>query len=877
MQHPGVVARGIGRRVGSGDGPDRQNRLVFSRHKTVVNHAAVADRIRLRHKLGIAHRCDRQRCLGDHAIRRIRHGDDVIAAIVAVADSNGTQGNGLASSSVLVAVNHLRRAHGVSAYQLRRQVGQLSAGGREQVAAVVHLGGIGRGECDRQRCDRHTGLVQVQWQVIGQAGTIDTRQSQTSQAGQHLIGLDILRAHGGSAYRSESFTIHTRDRKAAAIEGDEAVVHLAAHRCELGRVDDQTAIDEGQIVVLRRAGCGGGVVAGIEARSPGRDIGQHGHGVAIDQPGHGKAGHVLLHAAVSGIAAVGCHRCIGRRDVQRAVGIADVVVAGRERATGRTRGCDVVGTHIGRSGTAAAGERHTAHRLAIHQPAAGERRRAQGRAQAVLRARAVGRDRQRRRCHIQRAVHIAHVVVTDQTAAQGLCTAHQGVTTHIARRIGRAAQCGVTQRVAVVQGPAAQRHRARSRVGAAIAPALVVRRHRDAGRRHVQGAIHIGDVVVAGRERATGRTRGCDVVGTHIGRSGTAAAGERHTAHRLAIHQPAAGERRRAQGRAQAVLRARAVGRDRQRRWCHRQRAVGIADVVVAGRERPTGRTRCRDVVRPHIAGRRAAGTRQGHMTHGFTIHQSTGAERRRTQGGAQAVLRARAVGRDRQRRRRHIQRAVGIADVVVAGRERATGRTRGCDVVGTHIASCGRANAGQGHAAHRLAIHQPAAGERRRTQGRAQAVLRARAVGRDRQRRRPHRQRTHNDQVVEVTAGNGQVGAAQVVAPHCDLLQRAARSVDGAQIKVGRTTSSVTDRHLAIAHHRRLRRDDGAVAGQVLGRQVVGRCRAIGGGGRTGTNQQNIGWHDGVVARYIADVVVGGRPAGSLQYPGVVACRVGA
>ena len=154
---------------------------------------------------------------------------------------------------------------------------------------------------------------------------------------------------------------------------------------------------------------------------------------------------------------------------------------------------------------------------------------------------------------------------------------------------------------------------------------------------------------------------------------------------------------------------------------------------------------------------------------------------------------------------------------------------------------------------------------------------MRARAVGRDRQRRRPHRQRTHNDQVVEVTAGNGQVGAAQVVAPHCDLLQRAARSVDGAQIKVGRTTSSVTDRHLAIAHHRRLRRDDGAVAGQVLGRQVVGRCRAIGGGGRTGTNQQNIGWHDGVVARYIADVVVGGRPAGSLQYPGVVACRVGA
>ena len=112
---------------------------------------------------------------------------------------------------------------------------------------------------------------------------------------------------------------------------------------------------------------------------------------------------------------------------------------------------------------------------------------------------------------------------------------------------------------------------------------------------------------------------------------------------------------------------------------------------------------------------------------------QATRAVTHRRQVGSQPILGARAVGGDGQVRRRHGQRAVHIADVVVADAEVARARgVAGRNAVVAHVGGVGRACAGKRDPAHALTILQAARAVTHRRQVGSQPILGTRAVGGD-------------------------------------------------------------------------------------------------------------------------------------------------
>ena len=359
--------------------------------------------------------------------------------------------------------------------------------------------------------------------------------------------MHVLRAHGGGTCGNKGFTVDTCNGQGTATQSHQAVVHLVAHCRELGRVDGQRAIDKGQVVVLRRAGGRGDVVARIGAGSPCRHTRQSSHRVAIEQPGGGKAAHSLLNTAVGQGTAVGRDRCVGRRDVQRAVDVADVVVAGREIATSGAGRSDVVSTNIAAGRTAHTRQSHMTHHFTIYQSTGGEGGRTQGGAQTVLGGGAVGGDGQSRSrnvgdcsCLPARAPHQARglqAVVTQSTAVAARDSG-QGQIGHTHLVGTRHLSAVVLCRRQIRQGDGVTGHQPRNTVvagsHAGTGQSVVGLVHDACGRQtelgRVDGHRCVGSVerrqlVIADQARAIAQRDAGDVVGRVIGHMGAVGRG----------------------------------------------------------------------------------------------------------------------------------------------------------------------------------------------------------------------------------------------------------------------------------------------------------------------------------------------------------------
>ena len=250
-----------------------------------------------------------------------------------------------------------------------------------------------------------------------------------------------------------------------------------------------------------------------------------------------------------------------------------------------------------------------------------------------------------------------------------------------------------------------------------------------------QGAAYIIDGVVAETHTKSAARR--DGIGAGHGGIGRARAGESNVCNGVAVHQTAAGEFGAGKNQRLAVKLVRAIGGDRQRGGIYGQRAVNIADGVIA----QTG-TLCGgdgDRITADCGGIGRTGAGQRHVRDAIAVQQAAGGKLGAGKGLTNTINLVRTIGRDREGGAVHRQNAVGKTEAVIGCRQ---GAEPGRDGVGADCTVGGGGGRQTGRTAqdgHGIAVRK--AGVTGRERGIRRAVDAVGVIRAHGQRGRVHRQ----------------------------------------------------------------------------------------------------------------------------------------